>query len=202
MQSALTPKMVGSATAPTQAAAHAPTPSAAILLVFIISFPLHSAGLPAWQFWYILKPLEEQAFKMTQLTIGELARKANVAVSAIRYYEDRGLLPRAHRQANNRRFYGSESVDALSFIAACRKNAMGLAAIRDLQTKLNGSNTQCAAGSAILTDAVKELSAKILELQAARQHLSRVASACSAENCGATANSCNIAGNLTATHLA
>src|SRR5262245_52150500 len=38
------------------------------------------------------------------LTIGELARRAGVATSALRYYEDLGLLPPATRISGQRRY--------------------------------------------------------------------------------------------------
>jgi DNA-binding transcriptional MerR regulator len=38
------------------------------------------------------------------LTIGELARRAGVSASALRYYEERGLLPRPTRISGQRRY--------------------------------------------------------------------------------------------------
>lgn len=136
------------------------------------------------------------------MTIGEIAHKSGLAVSAIRYYEACGVLPAAHRQANNRRCYDQETLEALEFIAACRKNGMGLEAIRQLKYKLTGPADICNEASMILTDAVKELSAKIAELQAARRHLSKVASACSADRCGQGGVSCNIGSNMKTRKLA
>ncbi len=139
---------------------------------------------------------------MNQLSIGEVSRKSGVAVSAIRYYEDCGLLPPADRQANSRRCYGNETLEMLQFIFACRKNAMGLESIRDLQHKLAGTPSQCDEASAILAATIKELSARVAELQAARRHLSKVVSACCAENCGQSDVACNIQSNMKAVNLA
>ncbi len=41
---------------------------------------------------------------MAMLTIGEVARRAGLRTSAIRYYEDVGVLPPAHRQGGQRRY--------------------------------------------------------------------------------------------------
>ena len=41
---------------------------------------------------------------MTLLTIGELARRAGVATSAVRYYEARGLIHAVRTHGNQRRF--------------------------------------------------------------------------------------------------
>ena len=139
---------------------------------------------------------------MSILSIGEIARKSGLAVSAIRYYEGCGLLPAADRQANNRRCYGPETLDTLQFISACRKNGMGLSAIQALQNKLAGNEHQCAEASAILSAVVSDLSSRIAELQAARRHLSKVASACCADNCGPDGVACNIGTNMKAAALA
>ena len=41
---------------------------------------------------------------MPGLTIGQVAREAKLAASAIRYYENEGLLPRPPRQSGQRRY--------------------------------------------------------------------------------------------------
>ena len=50
------------------------------------------------------------------LTIGELARRTGVAASALRYYEELGLLPAPPRVSGQRRFPGS----AVTVVAAIR----------------------------------------------------------------------------------
>jgi len=71
-------------------------------------------------------------------TIGEVARRAGVATSAIRYYERVGLLPPADRVSGQRR-YGEETTGHLAFIAVaqnagfCREEASdGLGARRSV----------------------------------------------------------------------
>ena len=44
------------------------------------------------------------------LTIGELARRAGVATSAVRYWEELGLLPAPARVSGQRRYAGSAVV--------------------------------------------------------------------------------------------
>lgn len=133
---------------------------------------------------------------MRKLSIGDVATKSGLAISAIRYYEECGLLPPADRQANNRRCYSNETLDTLQFISACRKNGMGLSAIRELQTKLSGKTPDCENATAILQQVIREISTKIKELQDARKHLSKVASACNADNCGKADVSCSISSNM------
>jgi MerR family transcriptional regulator, copper efflux regulator len=136
------------------------------------------------------------------LNIGEVARQTGLAVSAIRYYEECGLLPPADRQANNRRCYGTETLETIRFISACRNNSMGLSAIRNLQQKLSGTGRQCDEAADILKNAISEISNKIADLQASRRHLSKVATACCADNCGQSDVACNIEDNMKASSFA
>ena len=50
------------------------------------------------------------------LRIGEVAQRAGIATSAIRYYEREGLIPKADR-FGNARVYGTDILDRLALIA-------------------------------------------------------------------------------------
>ena len=65
------------------------------------------------------------------LLIGELADRAGVATSAIRYYESIGLLPEPYRVSGQRR-YGDETLKRLEFIAAAQKAGFTLREIAEL----------------------------------------------------------------------
>ena len=54
------------------------------------------------------------------LTIGQLAARAGVATSAIRFYERTGVLPPAERVAGQRR-YGREAVRRLEVLAVAKR---------------------------------------------------------------------------------
>ncbi len=129
---------------------------------------------------------------MHQLSIGDVAKATGVAVSAIRYYEEQGVLPSADRQANNRRCFGPDTLQAVAFIAACRKASMNLQSIRDLQTQLRKPDLHCAQAAAIVTGAMQDISRQIAALQDARKHLSRVATACSPALCADRQDGCSV----------
>ena len=129
---------------------------------------------------------------MHQLSIGEVAKATGVAVSAIRYYEEQGLLPSADRQANNRRCFGPDTLQAVAFIAACRKASMNLQSIRDLQMQLRKPDLPCEQAAEIVTAAMQDISRQIAALQNARKHLSRVATACSPALCADRKDGCSV----------
>jgi DNA-binding transcriptional MerR regulator len=64
--------------------------------------------------------------------IGELARRAGVAPSALRFYESAGLLPAAERTPAGYRVYGPELVGRLDFIRRAQALGLSLAEIRAL----------------------------------------------------------------------
>lgn len=65
------------------------------------------------------------------MAIGELARRAGVRPSAIRYYESIGLLPAPGRLAGKRR-YDPAALRRLSVIAAGQQAGLTLVEIREL----------------------------------------------------------------------
>ena len=69
---------------------------------------------------------------MSALTIGKLAKAADVKVPTIRFYEQIGLLPEPDRTANDRRVYGHGAVQRLAFIKHARQLGFPIDAIRPL----------------------------------------------------------------------
>jgi MerR family transcriptional regulator, copper efflux regulator len=70
---------------------------------------------------------------VTTLRIAELAERAGVRPSTLRYYEQAGLLPAERTPAGYRR-YDDTALDRLAFIAAGKRLGLRLADLRDLLT--------------------------------------------------------------------
>jgi MerR family redox-sensitive transcriptional activator SoxR len=68
-----------------------------------------------------------------ELRIGEVADRAGVSVSTIRFYERRGLLPRPERVGGQRRF-APETVRRLGIIEVAKQAGFSLEEIRTLLT--------------------------------------------------------------------
>ena len=62
------------------------------------------------------------------LTVGEVAARSGLAVSALHYYESRGLI-RAERSAGNQRRYRRSVLRRVAFIRAAQQLGIGLAEI-------------------------------------------------------------------------
>ena len=65
------------------------------------------------------------------MQIGEVARRTGVSVSRIRFYEARGLLPKAARADNGYRSYGADAVAILDFVDRAQRLGFSLAEIRE-----------------------------------------------------------------------
>jgi MerR family transcriptional regulator, redox-sensitive transcriptional activator SoxR len=74
-----------------------------------------------------------------ELTIGEVARRAGVATSSIRYYERIGLLPEPDREGGQRR-YDADVLGRLGFIAVAQSAGFKLREIKELIEGVDGAN--------------------------------------------------------------
>ncbi len=104
-----------------------------------------------------------------KLTIGDVARQARLHTSAIRYYEDVGVLPRPERIHGHRR-YTSRVFQQLAFIQLARDAGF---TITEIQTLVTGFDETAPLGVRWRTLAEQKLAE--LEVQIARtQGMKRV----------------------------
>lgn len=75
-----------------------------------------------------------------EATVGELAERAGVATSALRFYEREGLI-RSRRTSGNQRRYSRDTLRRVAFIRASQRLGMPLAAIRDALALLPDNRT-------------------------------------------------------------
>jgi len=75
------------------------------------------------------------------LSIGDVAAATGLHASAIRYYEDAGVLPKADRVSGKRRYH-PETIDRLMLIRFCSRLGMRLVDIRQLLATPTGSRAK------------------------------------------------------------
>lgn len=111
------------------------------------------------------------ATKNLPLSVGELAERAGVAVSALHYYESRGLI-RSQRSDGNQRRYARAELRRVAFIRAAQQLGIGLAEIGEALAALPEQRTPTKADWATLSARWRErLDARITALQALRDRL-------------------------------
>ncbi len=103
----------------------------------------------------------------TLLTIGEVARRAGVRASAIRYYEEAGLLEEPERVGGKRR-YDEEALRRLALIGSAKRAGFTLGEIRTL---LHGFPTGTGAAQrwqALASEKLVEVDEAIAQLRQTR----------------------------------
>ena len=97
------------------------------------------------------------------MTIGDVAKRTGLRTSAIRYYEQIGLLEAAVRNQAGQRRYSAGVVRRLGFIQAARLAGLSLSAIRELfEPGLVSAHWQRVAEEKIAE--LDELRARLLDL--------------------------------------
>src|SRR5690606_23436298 len=74
-------------------------------------------------------PVPQEAWKRKELTVGQVAQRSGVAVSALHFYERQGLI-RSRRTAGNQRRYTRDTLRRLAFIRVSQRVAIPPARIR------------------------------------------------------------------------
>ncbi|MBX7540952.1 redox-sensitive transcriptional activator SoxR [Qipengyuania sphaerica] len=105
------------------------------------------------------------------LPIGDLARRTGLSVSAIRFYEEKGLVEALRTSGNQRRFLRSD-IRRLSFILIAQKLGLSLAEIEDALSGLPHGRTPNSADWKRISSLVRDrIDAQIAALEKVREDL-------------------------------
>jgi MerR family mercuric resistance operon transcriptional regulator len=118
---------------------------------------------------------------MEKLSIGELARQANVNIETIRYYERRGLISEPPRNKSGHRQYSYEAVKRTDFIKKCQTLGFSLKEIEEILALRIMPETTCADMKSRVTEKLISVDQKINELARIRDALSRLQKKCSGD---------------------
>ncbi|WP_245678471.1 redox-sensitive transcriptional activator SoxR [Chondromyces crocatus] len=106
-----------------------------------------------------------------ELTVGQLAERSGVAVSALRFYEAEGLI-HSRRTSGNQRRYARETLRRVAFIRVSQRVGIPLSVIRDALAKLPDRRTPTTEDWERLSKAWRaELDERIVTLQRLRDEL-------------------------------
>lgn len=105
---------------------------------------------------------------MTELTIGEVARRTGLRTSALRYYEDAGILP-PPRRVNGRRRYDPMVLRMLDVLQFAQKAGFTLDEIRTLFHGFDAETPMDERWRALAESKLTELDELIARAQQMRQ---------------------------------
>ncbi|MBN0047181.1 redox-sensitive transcriptional activator SoxR [Streptomyces actuosus] len=109
--------------------------------------------------------------KIDELTVGQLSARSGAAVSALHFYEAKGLIS-SRRTAGNQRRYGRDTLRRVAFVRAAQRVGIPLATIREALAELPEERTPTRDDWARLSAKWRgELDERIRQLNRLRDHL-------------------------------
>ena len=108
------------------------------------------------------------------MRIGELAHRSGLAPSAVRYYEQTGLLPAPRRTASGYRSYTDEALKRLAFIRSAQAVGLTLAEVRLVLGLRDAGDPPCGVVTELIEQRHAEVRARIAELQDLELDLARL----------------------------
>ena len=124
---------------------------------------------------------------MAQLTISEVARQVGIRASAIRYYEERKVLPPAPRVSRQRR-YGEATVYRLAVVRRAQEAGFSLDEIRQLFFGFREGTPISQRWKKLAEGKIGQLDARLAQIQSMRDLLEKLRTCCrceTVEQCGA-----------------
>jgi Hg(II)-responsive transcriptional regulator len=115
---------------------------------------------------------------MEAFTIGQLAKRANVNLETIRFYERRGLLPEPPRNKSGHRQYSIKDLRRTEFIKRTQSLGFSLQEISDLLSLRVESGKTCADVKQRVKAKLIDVEEKIKTLQRMREVLQRLEADC------------------------
>jgi MerR family Zn(II)-responsive transcriptional regulator of zntA len=113
------------------------------------------------------------------LTIGKVAKEADVSTDTIRYYEREGLVLPSRKSGSGYRLYSEEAVRRLGFIKHAQQWGFSLAEIRELLELRSDDRACCDDAYRVAVERKLQLEGKIKALQAMSRALSGLIEICS-----------------------
>ncbi|MCA1370356.1 Cu(I)-responsive transcriptional regulator [Bradyrhizobium sp. BRP14] len=112
------------------------------------------------------------------MNIGDVSRASGVSTKMIRYYEEIGLIPTAHRTEAGYRIYRDNDVHRLRFIRRARDLGFSVTQLTELLTLWSDRHRASADVKRIARQHIAELEHKVQELRAMTDALKHLAEHC------------------------
>jgi DNA-binding transcriptional MerR regulator len=106
-----------------------------------------------------------------RLKIGEVSRRSGVGIETLRFYERQGLLGRPARTESGYRLYDESVLEQLEFIKRAQALGFSLAEIGQIVAERRSGNSPCAHVREIVRERLRELDARLAELERYRKEL-------------------------------
>ncbi len=115
---------------------------------------------------------------MKTLTIGQVAKQAEISIETIRFYERKGLIEEPPRRTSGYREYSPDAIARLVFIRRAKDLGFSLSEIADLLSLRVDADTTCADVKARAEEKIASIQDRIHSLQRMERALTDLASSC------------------------
>ena len=115
----------------------------------------------------------------TPLSIGQVAKKAQIGIETIRYYERMGLIEKPARKASGYRQYHPQVISRLQFIRRAKELGFTLDEITDLLKLRHDARSSAKDVKNRVENKILKVEEKIKQLQRIKRGLKELAQSCS-----------------------
>ena len=112
---------------------------------------------------------------MTTLTIGQVAKKSQVKIDTVRYYERRGIIPEPPRRDSGYRQYPENAVARIQFVKRAQELGFTLKEIQELLSLRVDPDTPCVLVKRRADLKVIEIEEKLRSLKRIKKALNQLA---------------------------
>lgn len=115
---------------------------------------------------------------MVHLTVGKLAKAADINIETVRYYERIGILPDPQRLASGYRVYGEQAIQRLRFVTRAKSLGFSLEEIKDLLALYTRPSTDCEVICERARLKCADIEKRIIDLKRIHQQLKKLEKNC------------------------
>ncbi len=115
---------------------------------------------------------------MENMTIGQLARRTELNVESVRYYERRGLIPEPRRSESGYRLYSQEAIARINFIKRAKTLGFSLSEISELLSLRVDPESTCRMVRTRAREKTADIESRIETLQDMKRALVKLTASC------------------------
>ena len=113
-----------------------------------------------------------------EYTISQLANKADIPTTTVRYYERIGLVEPENRSQGNYRLYSGESLNKLKFIRAAQAIGFTLEDVKALLSDDDGDIPTCGSVQSLIEERLADIEQRLKNLRHVRKVLNNALEQC------------------------
>ena len=115
------------------------------------------------------------------LTRGQIAKNTGVGIETVRFYEQKGLIPKPKRSQAGYRQYEPETIKRVRFIIRAKELGFSLTEISELLSLKANTKSRCRHVKQVASDKIQEIEQKIKGLKKMKNVLNKLVANCQAK---------------------